>query len=415
MKRGFTLIELLVVIAIIAILAAILFPVFAKAREKARQTKCISNLRQIAMGALMYAQENNEMLPNAGTFWTDIGVPSAVFTCPTKKTLANGYGNVYLLGGKALGDLGSDPTKVTLVADAATTNVGGAWGTATRANNIIYTGIDFDYRHDKKVILAFTDGHVETTASPLVYGQTVMDKLHTWWTGNDYVYQPWNNNGGYLSPYYVDTPGLLYYNGGSKVNNVYNGFAAMNFTGVSNYAYDYNYNSFGTDASYKNSVAMLLYPGSVNGTVLAKTYYLNTIESTNAWGSLIRLNSGVVEIGGPSPAASPVNTGAGSYVGVSGYTVSADTPILIIVGGKGTSGADCWVDGQPKFSGSNFVWGYNGASGHIGNVNGGTALTPRAYVLEMMYFSRTLTDNDAAQLKRYFAMKYSLSWAPSVQ
>lgn len=56
-RKGFTLIELLVVIAIIAILAAILFPVFAQAREKARQTQCTSNMKQIATGVLMYAQD----------------------------------------------------------------------------------------------------------------------------------------------------------------------------------------------------------------------------------------------------------------------------------------------------------------------------------------------------------------------
>ncbi len=56
-RAGFTLIELLVVIAIIAILAAILFPVFARAREKARQTACLSNLKQLMLGVQMYAQD----------------------------------------------------------------------------------------------------------------------------------------------------------------------------------------------------------------------------------------------------------------------------------------------------------------------------------------------------------------------
>lgn len=61
--RGFTLIELLVVIAIIAILAAILFPVFAKAREKARQASCASNLKQIALAFAMYVQDYDEHFP----------------------------------------------------------------------------------------------------------------------------------------------------------------------------------------------------------------------------------------------------------------------------------------------------------------------------------------------------------------
>ena len=69
-KKGFTLIELLVVIAIIAILAAILFPVFARAREKARQTSCLSNLKEIALAFKMYVSDYDERTPPGGE-WTD--------------------------------------------------------------------------------------------------------------------------------------------------------------------------------------------------------------------------------------------------------------------------------------------------------------------------------------------------------
>jgi len=69
-KLGFTLIELLVVIAIIAILAAILFPVFARTQAKARQTECLSNLKQIGVAFQMYASDYDESLPNvvSGTY-----------------------------------------------------------------------------------------------------------------------------------------------------------------------------------------------------------------------------------------------------------------------------------------------------------------------------------------------------------
>ncbi|MHB1456355.1 MAG: type II secretion system protein [Armatimonadota bacterium] len=75
-KKGFTLIELLVVIAIIAILAAILFPVFAKAREAARGTACLSNMKQLGTSLLMYCNDNDDGLP------CDATEPSAAL-CPT--------------------------------------------------------------------------------------------------------------------------------------------------------------------------------------------------------------------------------------------------------------------------------------------------------------------------------------------
>lgn len=83
--RGFTLIELLVVIAIIAILAAILFPVFAQAREKARQSVCISNEKQMGTALLMYSQDYDQRLPG------DImGYPSTYPTAPVGQQ-ASGY------------------------------------------------------------------------------------------------------------------------------------------------------------------------------------------------------------------------------------------------------------------------------------------------------------------------------------
>ena len=66
-RNAFTLIELLVVIAIIAILAAILFPVFAQAREKARQTSCLNNVKQLGLAVVQYTQDYDETMPQVST------------------------------------------------------------------------------------------------------------------------------------------------------------------------------------------------------------------------------------------------------------------------------------------------------------------------------------------------------------
>jgi len=132
-SQGFTLIELLVVIAIIAILAAILFPVFAQAREKARAISCLSNTKQIGLAVLMYAQDYDETYPIAWGFyggWYETvdpyikgGVKSGalydatlkgVWHCPSDSTtLGVSYaGNAMIYGGGAADwNLGPFPAK----------------------------------------------------------------------------------------------------------------------------------------------------------------------------------------------------------------------------------------------------------------------------------------------------------------
>jgi prepilin-type N-terminal cleavage/methylation domain-containing protein len=148
MRKGFTLIELLVVIAIIAILAAILFPVFAKAREKARQTQCLNNQKQIVTAATMWAQDHEEKLPASDVFWGELGLDKGVLMCPTAGTkVANAYGFNGALSGVALGEI-LDPVSTMLACDAK--------------KNTLSTPDDIDNRHLNQVITVLADGHVET-------------------------------------------------------------------------------------------------------------------------------------------------------------------------------------------------------------------------------------------------------------
>jgi len=155
-RKGFTLIELLVVIAIIAVLAAILFPVFAKAREKARQTSCMNNQRQLVTALLMYAQDNEETMPAASMVWESIKLPTQVLVCPTKGSKTpNGYVYNGALDGQALGNF-TDPTSLLVTGDGFHTGsvVPYTYG------NVAYSSNDYDLRHMNLMVASFLDGHV---------------------------------------------------------------------------------------------------------------------------------------------------------------------------------------------------------------------------------------------------------------
>lgn len=186
MRRGFTLIELLVVIAIIAILASILFPVFARAREKARQSSCLSNLKQIDMAFQSYAQDYDEQLPYASAgaasaaplpispAWIYASVAnvwdvsagsiypyiknSQIYICPSRKSYTPS-GCTYSMNSQCSGtSLGSidDVSGTALLTEADCDD--GVTNYATDGNGDGGTGITI---HNNGCNVAFADGHVK--------------------------------------------------------------------------------------------------------------------------------------------------------------------------------------------------------------------------------------------------------------
>ena len=164
--RGFTLIELLVVIAIIAVLAAMLFPVFAKAREKARTNSCLNNQRQIGIAISMYAQDHGEtLMPATGTWSAHLASynEASIYDCPTKtgkgSNTAPEYGfNVNLLG-KSLGDM----KYADLFIATGDLVMSGAAATAPPYTLSAASGAEpnLDARHNGGAVLGFLDGHMD--------------------------------------------------------------------------------------------------------------------------------------------------------------------------------------------------------------------------------------------------------------
>lgn len=188
MRKGFTLIELLVVIAIIAILAAILFPVFAKAREKARQSTCLSNQRQIVLAVTMSAQDQDEVLPEALAVWGTLNLGRKVLVCPSKSRDVNTYGYNMAVSGKALGEFDNHDTVI----------VSGDCILSADPANVFMTGADIDMRHNGGAIVGYLDGHAARTKSRLGIGTLpVKDSMIAWYSADvGYSGSSWKDQSG---------------------------------------------------------------------------------------------------------------------------------------------------------------------------------------------------------------------------
>ncbi len=188
--KGFTLIELLVVIAIIAILAAILFPVFARAREKAYQTSCLSNVKQLCLATLMYASDYDSRLPatlvrepdGTNIWWIDVLDPyiknKAVVKCPnwpeyTFSYAFNSQFGYFLPGGAGsrthiwcpLGRI-TEPASTLLLGECESTT--DYPGPLHPNAGFFYPGPDHPKcceRHNGGVNIGFCDGHAKWSSS----------------------------------------------------------------------------------------------------------------------------------------------------------------------------------------------------------------------------------------------------------
>lgn len=194
-RKGFTLIELLVVIAIIAILAAILFPVFARAREAARQSACTNNGKQIALGVLMYAQDYDETLPRAYTAtggptggtrdWASDTTPYIknidVFVCPSKRTQTRGSGyNTWLATGtgRSLAEI-QEVSRMCMFAEVKAA-VDRSWPTDYYPADRRF---EPEFRHNGGQVMAFCDGHMKWFPGnkPGFVAPAANSLTNTWW------------------------------------------------------------------------------------------------------------------------------------------------------------------------------------------------------------------------------------------
>jgi prepilin-type N-terminal cleavage/methylation domain-containing protein/prepilin-type processing-associated H-X9-DG protein len=171
---GFTLIELLVVVAIIGILAAILFPVFAQARENARRVSCISNLNQIAKVMQMYIQDNDQSYPpvltnddgQTGWSWelSKIAHSEAIFQCPSETEDTEGYFTDYWMNSKLLGLRESEinsPSVTILCGDGDAKPAGYSKPSADPDYGNWEPTAGYATRHLGGADYAFADGHAK--------------------------------------------------------------------------------------------------------------------------------------------------------------------------------------------------------------------------------------------------------------
>ena len=179
-SKGFTLIELLVVIAIIGILAGILLPVLSRARESARKTQCMSNVKQIGMGLIMYANENSEAFPSDSAY--SAGSPAMrglnllfdtyvsdkrVFNCPSDTTVTNANQDTSMGTAASSTTEAFDSNECSYGYDRAHSQADDADVALAADRPPSDTTLSSDNHNARGQNVVYVDGHVEFVNSPL--------------------------------------------------------------------------------------------------------------------------------------------------------------------------------------------------------------------------------------------------------
>ena len=391
-KQGFTLIELLVVIAIIAILAAILFPVFARAREKARQSACLNNQRQIVTALQIYAQDNDEFYPAESNVWPSLTLSPKVLVCPTYTKALNGYVYNSGLSGTAVGAIVRPDLMIAtgdgIHAPTATPSV--TYG------NVAYSLTDYDFRHQNMIIASYVDGHVGLTNQISTGGPALWLRADGQVTVSNQKVTSWKSYGSANITMNGDGTPLIDF-------TTMNGYTSIQMSSRSGWG-----NTFASSASMPAT-------GNADFTVFV-AFQLPNPPGANSCCYLWDMNNSGTSTCSPvdALAIAPSGTISGYLSGTSILSTGTMTSgaltarHLVVMQASGSGGTTIWLDGTKVAADATKLPSATRATGNwwfeIGNGNSENG----ANIGELVYYAQALSAADMATMTTYLRAKFSI-------